>query len=74
MPLFPFNIDNEFNVGPLIHNTFGTLAMAKTAGEPDSAASAFFFNLADNSSTLDNENGGYTVFGQVISGSNTSTP
>jgi cyclophilin family peptidyl-prolyl cis-trans isomerase len=66
-PPFPFNIDNEFGVGPLIHNTFGTLAMAKSAGNPDSASNAFFFNLADNSSNLDNENGGYTVFGQVIS-------
>jgi cyclophilin family peptidyl-prolyl cis-trans isomerase len=69
-PAFPFNIDNEFGVGPVIHNTFGTLAMAKTAGQPDSAANAFFFNLADNSSNLDNQNGGYTVFGQILSGSN----
>jgi cyclophilin family peptidyl-prolyl cis-trans isomerase len=69
-PLFPFSIDNEFAVGPLIHNTFGTMAMAKSAGAPDSASHGFFFNLADNSSNLDNADGGYTVFGQIIPGSN----
>jgi cyclophilin family peptidyl-prolyl cis-trans isomerase len=69
-PPFPLNIDNEFGVGPLIHNTFGTMAMAKSSGNPDSAANAFFFNLADNSSNLDNQNGGFTVFGQILSGSN----
>jgi cyclophilin family peptidyl-prolyl cis-trans isomerase len=69
-PPFPLNIDSEFGVGPVIHNTFGTLAMATIAGNSNSAANAFFFNLADNSATLDSENGGYTVFGQVISGSN----
>jgi cyclophilin family peptidyl-prolyl cis-trans isomerase len=69
-PPFCFNIDNEFNLGPLIHNQFGTMAMAKYAGEPDSAENAFFFNLADNSSNLDNQDGGYTVFGRVLSGSN----
>ena len=69
-PRFPTNIANEFSVGPLIHNHFGTLAMAKQAGNPDSAANAFFFNLADNSSNLDYQNGGFTVFGSLISGSN----
>jgi cyclophilin family peptidyl-prolyl cis-trans isomerase len=70
VPPFPFNIDSEFEVGPLIHNQFGTMAMATSAGDPDSAESAFFFNLADNSSNLDNQNGGFTVFGRVLSGSN----
>jgi len=69
IPRFAARVDNEFNVGPVIHNTFGTLAMATAPGEPDSAAGGFFFNLADNTN-LDNENGGYTVFGRVISGSN----
>jgi cyclophilin family peptidyl-prolyl cis-trans isomerase len=70
LPPFPFSIDNEFDVGPLIHNKFGTMAMAKSAGNPDSAESGFFFNLADNSSNLDSQNGGFTVFGRVTSGSN----
>jgi cyclophilin family peptidyl-prolyl cis-trans isomerase/uncharacterized protein (DUF2141 family) len=69
-PRFPTNIANEFSVGPLIHNNFGSLAMAKQAGNPDSAANAFFFNLVDNSSNLDYQNGGFTVFGSLISGSN----
>ena len=68
--IFPSQVDSEFQVGPLIHNTFGTLAMTLVSGEPDSAASAFFFNLADNSTNLDNQNGGYTGFGRILSGSN----
>ena len=45
--------------------------MAKTS-DPNSATSQFFFNLADNSASLDNTNnsGGFTVFGHVISGTN----
>lgn len=63
-------ITNEFNVGPLLHNTFGTLAMAKISGDPNSATSEWFFNLADNSTNLDIANGGFTVFGQVVRGTN----
>ena len=57
---------NEF----LLNNIRGTLAMAKLGGNPDSATSQWFFNLADNRSSLDNpaNNGGYTVFGVVTSG------
>jgi cyclophilin family peptidyl-prolyl cis-trans isomerase len=68
--LFPSQVDSEFGVGPLIHNTFGTLAMALVSGESNSATSAFFFNLADNSTNLDNQNGGFTVFGRILSGTN----
>jgi cyclophilin family peptidyl-prolyl cis-trans isomerase len=68
--IFPSQLDSEFNVGPLIPNTFGTLAMALVSGEPNSATSSFFFNLADNSTNLDNQNGGFTVFGRVVSGTN----
>jgi cyclophilin family peptidyl-prolyl cis-trans isomerase len=60
-------VTNEFNVGPLLSNTNGTIAMAKTS-DPNSANSQFFFNLADNSGSLDNTNnsGGFTVFGHVV--------
>ncbi len=66
--IFPSQVDNEFNVGPFIPNRFGTLAMALVSGEPDSATSAFFFNLADNSTNLDTQR--FTVFGRILSGTN----
>ncbi len=59
-------ISNEFNVGPRFSNTNGTIAMAKTGGNPDSATCQWFFNLANNSANLDNQNGGFTVFGHVV--------
>ena len=55
-------IQNEFNVP----NTRGTVAMAKLGGDPNSATSGWFVNLADNRENLDSQNGGFTVFGRVI--------
>ena len=46
-------------------NLRGTIAMAKT-NLPNSATNQWFFNLADNSANLDFQNGGFTVFGQVL--------
>lgn len=62
-------IRNEANNG--LRNLRGTLAMART-GDPHSASSQFFINVADNRS-LDHrgqsvEGWGYAVFGRVIGG------
>lgn len=53
---------NEFNVS----NTRGTVAMALIEGDPNSATNQWFVNLFDNSANLDNNNGGFTVFGNVL--------
>ena len=57
-------IKNEFKES----NVRGTIAMAKLGGNPDSATCQFFINLVDNGGNLDNQNGGFTVFGKVTEG------
>src|SRR5437588_824101 len=64
------SISNEFNIGTRLSNTYGTIAMAKAGGDPNSASSQWFFNLGDNSANLDNQNGGFTVFGRLVRGTN----
>ena len=50
-----------------ISNTRGTVAIVpEDPNDPNSATSQFLINLSDNSSFLDSENGGYTVFARVI--------
>ena len=59
-------VHNEYS--PDRSNLRGTIAMAKTGNGPNTATSEWFINLADNSGNLDNQNGGFTVFGEVIEG------
>lgn len=47
-------------------NLRGTIAMAKQAGNPDSATSQYFISVADNQAILDGQNGGFTVFAHVV--------
>jgi len=64
-----FPIENEATNG--LKNLRGTVAMART-GDPHSATSQFFINLADNAKldfTAQTATGwGYAVFGRVIEG------
>lgn len=50
---------------PVYSNVSGTIAMAKLGGDPNSATSQWFINLANNAANLDGQNGGFTVFGEV---------
>lgn len=56
-------IVNEFD--PEVPNFSGTISMAKMGGDPDSATNEFFLSVNDNRPILDNQNGGFTVFGRV---------
>jgi peptidyl-prolyl cis-trans isomerase A (cyclophilin A) len=59
--LFPPNdpVANEYKTS----NTRGTIAMALQGSDINSAQDQWFFNLGDNSSTLDSQS--FTVFGSV---------
>ena len=63
-------IVNEAGLPGALSNVRGTLAMAKQAGDPDSAKSEWFFNQVNNNDpsnpdNLDEQNGGFTVFGST---------
>jgi cyclophilin family peptidyl-prolyl cis-trans isomerase len=65
MPIYD-PIPNEFSEDR--SNVAGTVGMVKRSGEPDSAQARFYFNVADNSESLDEQDGGYTVFAEVVQG------
>jgi len=62
-------ITNEYGVGRTFSNTYGTIAMARQSGQTNSATSQWFFNLTNNA-FLDQVDGGFTVFGRVVEGTN----
>jgi len=67
----PIAIESEQSVKAGLSNTPGTVAMART-GDPNSATSQFFINVADNKRldfrSADAQGYGYTVFGKVVAG------
>jgi len=62
-------ITNEFSVGRQFSNQYGTIAMARVGGQTNSATSQWFINLTNNA-FLDTVDGGFTVFGRVVRGTN----
>ncbi len=65
-PLTALNANAAVKNEAIYSNRRGTIAMAKNGGDINSATNQWFFNLNDNSDNLDRQNGGFTVFGQVI--------
>jgi cyclophilin family peptidyl-prolyl cis-trans isomerase len=73
IPLFP-SVANEFGVS----NTTGTLAMAQSGGNINSATDQFFFNLANNVHGAASPAGDlniqkFTVFGKVLGANDQQT-
>ena len=54
--------DGDFD-GTFFHRAVTDFVLQ--GGDPNSATSQWFINLRDNSESLDNQNGGFTVFGRV---------
>lgn len=65
-PPEPIATGTPVNNEPVFSNLRGTLAMAKVGGNANSATSQFFVNLNNNAGNLDVQNGGFSVFGQVL--------
>lgn len=72
LPLTIVPQDAPIRNEPVFSSRRGTIAMAKLStrvdgvSPEDSATSEWFFNLADNNALLDAQNGGFTVFGEVV--------
>ena len=57
---------------PVFSNVSGTIAMAKLGSDENSATNQWFFNINNNSANLDVQNGGFTVFGQLVDDADTT--
>ncbi len=67
-PLTAISTDSTVINEPVYSSVQGTIAMAKPGTNPNGATSQWFINYKNNSSNLDTQNGGFTVFGEVIEG------
>jgi len=71
IPTYPA-IVNEAGPFPEYSNVTGTIAMAQSGTDPNSATGSWFINLKNNNGSdldnLDTLNGGFTVFGKVTVG------
>jgi len=65
-PLKRLAINDPVINEPIYSNVQGTIAMAKIGSDVNSATDQWFFNLVDSSANLDLQNGGFTVFGQIV--------
>jgi peptidyl-prolyl cis-trans isomerase A (cyclophilin A) len=71
IPVVEANSNGSITNEPVFSNVRGTIAMAKLAGNANSASNQWFINLANNNAladpnNLDRQNGGFTVFGEVV--------
>jgi cyclophilin family peptidyl-prolyl cis-trans isomerase len=66
LPLTPISTDSPVKNEPIFSSVKGTIAMAKPSSNANGATSQWFINYKDNSANLDVQNGGFTVFGEVI--------
>lgn len=68
LPLTSIPVDASVINEPIYSSVKGTIAMAKPGSNANGATSQWFINYKDNSANLDLQNGGFTVFGEVIEG------
>jgi peptidyl-prolyl cis-trans isomerase A (cyclophilin A) len=71
IPVIEANTNAAISNEPIFSNVRGSIAMAKLPGDPNSATNQWFINLTDNNAidnrnNLDRQNGGFTVFGEVL--------
>ena len=71
IPVVQANNNGPITNEPVFSNVRGSIAMAKQADNVNSASNQWFINLSNNNNqadpnNLDRQNGGFTVFGEVL--------